>query len=120
MGIYLDRINNISENIPDINITIPNQNNYIPDMINSSNELTKGYFGGSILLVFWFVIYNYITNPFSNFGLTKTQGLISTSTMIFTLSIFFAYTGLLANYQHFIWFGLLNFLVFILGLLRFD
>ena len=120
MGVYLDRLDNLTANTPELNLSFQTKDNYIDDIIASSDSSSEGYLGLGVLVAFWFWIYGTIANPQNNFQITKTQALISTSTLIFSISIYFFWFEILSSTQHFIWFALLNFAVFTLGIFRFD
>ena len=117
MGIYLERIKNLS--IEPINFTIELDDNVLSQITEVANEESNSYIGLSILTSFWVVLYVYILRNQELFKINQLQAAISVSAIVFTISVYFIWTRILVNTQHFIWFSMLYFLMLIWGVLRY-
>lgn len=120
MGKYLEKLKTLGDNVEPLDLDLNFDANVFSEITEVANTQTKSYLGMGLLTTFWFLIFYKLSSPFENFQLSRTQALISTTTIIFTLAIYFIYTGILTNVQHFIWFALFNFVVFILALLKYN
>lgn len=117
MGIYLERIKNLS--IEPLNITPNFDDDVFSQLTAEANKQTNGYLGLSLLITFWIVLYTYILMNQELFKVTKLQAFISVSSVIYTIAIYFVWTNIVTSSQTFIWFSMLYFFAILWGVIRY-
>lgn len=117
MGIYLDRIKNLT--IEPINITPNFDENVFAQLTEEANTQTNGYLGLSLLITFWIVLYTYLVMHLDLFKITKLQAFISVSSVVYTMAIYFVWTSIVTSSQTFIWFSMIYFFAILWGIIRY-
>lgn len=117
MGIYLDRIRNLTIDAYQFNSSSIS-NNTIDQAIDSSKDFTNGWIGTIVLIPIWFGLFQHLSNRENNFELSPLQALISVNALLFTIALVLVYVGIFSSPQHFIIITTCIFLVNIIGILR--
>lgn len=116
MGVYLDRIENLS--LEPYNFSLTLSQDTISQIADNGNRVTNGYYGIGTLTALWVMIYAHISSRENLFDLTPFQALVSTNAMIYTLGIVLVYLEFMTTPQHFIFLAGVTFLVNVFGILR--
>jgi len=120
MGKYLNLLQNLSRDIEPLNVTKAIPEDLVTDMITNARVKSDDYLGLGLLGTFWLVILQTMLSKTLAFDITKTQALLSTSTLVNSIAIYFVIFGILGNAQFYTWFFLLNLGFIVLSLSRYS
>ncbi|MFW6129785.1 MAG: hypothetical protein ACOC56_01300 [Atribacterota bacterium] len=117
MGKYIDAIENSS--FDDFNLSLaPDKDDYVTDIVQTSKNSTNDALGTGIIVLLFASIFTHISKQENGFQLNYIQALVSTSVLIFSISLFLLLLGLTNSVQLFAWSVLAIYLLYVVVVFR--